>query len=73
MKRYLSAFLMLSIIVLFLYFFLINVDTSVSVKFGGSLTTPPLPLGLVVLIAFLLGFIAGLIFYPLTYVIKRLT
>ena len=73
MKKYISAIFMVIILALFIYFFLLNVETSVTVKFSGSLTTPSLPLGLVILIAFLLGFVAGLLFYPLTYVIKRIT
>ncbi len=73
MKRYFSLLTMILILALFIYFFLLNVETSVSVKFSGSLTTPSLPLGLVVLIAFLLGFVTGFLFYPLTYVIKKLS
>ena len=73
MKKYLSALIMILILSLFIYFFLLNVETSVTVKFSGSLTTPSLPLGLVILIAFLLGFVTGFLFYPLTYVIKKLS
>ena len=73
MRRILSLIISAVVIGLFLYFFLINAGISVSVKFTGSLGTPPLPLGLVILLAFLLGLATGLILYPLTYVIKRIT
>ena len=73
MKKYITGLLMVLTLAVFIYFFLLNAGTSVTVKFSGSLTTPSLPLGLVILIAFLLGFVAGLLFYPLTYVIKRIT
>ncbi|WP_457601390.1 LapA family protein [Hydrogenivirga sp.] len=55
------------------YFFLMNSGQSVEVVLWGSTKTPSLPVGLVVLIAFFLGFILGMLFFPLTYVIKRLS
>ncbi len=55
------------------YFFMINSGQSVSLELWGGKRTPELPVGLVVLAAFFLGFILGMMFLPLTYVIKRLS
>jgi len=55
------------------YFFMLNADQSVSLTLFGDWRTPSLPIGMVVLIAFFAGFIAGVFFLPLTYIIKRLS
>ena len=69
------VFLLLFLIVfgISFYFFLNNSGQSVELTLWGSTKTPALPVGLVVLIAFFLGFILGMLFFPLTYVIKRLS
>ena len=65
--------LFLTLFGILLYFFLANSHQSVSIQLWGNLKTPDLPVGLVVLASFFLGFITGILFLPLTYVIKRLS
>ncbi len=69
------VFLLLFLIVfgISFYFFLNNSGQSVELTLWGNTKTPALPVGLVVLIAFFIGFILGMLFFPLTYVIKRLS
>ncbi len=55
------------------YFFIMNADQEVTVRIYEGLSTPPLPAGLVLLLSFYLGFLIGFLFFPLTYIIKRLS
>ncbi len=55
------------------YFFILNSDQQIQVRILGDLSTPPLPSGLLLIVAFYLGFLAGFLFFPLTYIIKRLS
>ena len=73
MKGLLYLLIFLVLFGVFFYFFLVNSGQSVSVQLWGDLKTPDLPVGLVVLTSFFLGFIAGILFLPLTYVIKKLS
>ncbi len=73
MKNLVYLLLFLLIFLASFYFFLVNSDQSVSLTFWGSVKTPELPVGIVVLISFFTGFVVGLLFFPLTYVIKRLS
>ncbi|MDQ7037939.1 MAG: hypothetical protein Q9N26_01885 [Aquificota bacterium] len=68
---YLTLFLL--VFSLSFYFFVMNSSPLVQIRLFGEVSTPGIPVGLAVLIAFYLGFIAGFLFYPLTYVIKRLS
>jgi len=71
-----SLFYILLFLVIFgisFYFFLLNADQMVSISLSGELRTPPLPVGMVVLLAFFAGFVTGVFFIPLIYVIKRLS
>jgi uncharacterized integral membrane protein len=73
MKKLLAGSLFIFLFGVCLYFFLLNSSTEVSVRFFPDLATPELPLGMVILLTFFAGFISGLLFYPLTFVIKRIT
>ncbi|MDQ7082322.1 MAG: hypothetical protein Q9N34_04645 [Aquificota bacterium] len=73
MKNLLYLLLFLIVFGVSFYFFLQNSAQNVELVLWADLKTPPLPVGLVVLIAFFSGFLVGLIFFPLTYIIKRLT
>jgi len=73
MKKLLYSLLFLIVFGAFFYFFSMNSEQTLSVKFWGDVKTPELPAGLVVIVSFLLGFMAGALLLPLTYVIKRLS
>lgn len=73
MKSLLYVLIFLIVFGLSLYFFLMNSQQSVSVSLWSGVRTPELPVGLVVLLAFFAGFLVGFLFFPLTYVIKRLS
>ncbi|HHJ64190.1 MAG TPA: DUF1049 domain-containing protein [Aquifex aeolicus] len=73
MKSLLYILLFLVIFGISFYFFLMNVDQTVSVNLFGELRTPPLPVGMVVLVAFFAGLVTGVFLIPLIYVIKRLS
>ncbi len=73
MKNLLLGASFLLIFGLCLYFFLINSETVVSVRFFGEVSSPQLPLGMLILITFFAGFVGGLVFYPLTQIIKRIS
>ncbi len=73
MGKAFGMILLLTAIALSLYFFLMNSDVNVSVRFTQELKTPSLPLGMVLLFTFFSGFVAGVLLGPLTYVIKRLS
>lgn len=55
------------------YFFTVNSDQVVQINLFGKISTPQIPVGLAVLLAFYLGFLVGFLLFPLTYVIKRLS
>ncbi len=73
MKTILIGIPLLALAGISLYFFFINADISVSVRFTEEVKTPPLPLGMVLIFAFFSGFVGGIMLCPLTYVIKRLS
>ena len=55
------------------YFFYINSHQSVTLFLYDGVRTPELPLGLVVVISFLLGMVCGVCLSLLTYVIKKIS
>ncbi len=73
MKNLLYILIFLIVFGISFYFFLMNSQQSVSLTLWGGTKTPQLPVGMVVLISFFLGFIAGIVFFPLTYVIKKIS
>jgi len=73
MKNLLAVLAFLLVFGVSFYFFLINSGQNVEIVLWGGTKTPALPVGLVVLISFFLGFVVGMLFFPLTYVIKRLS
>ncbi|RLJ71263.1 uncharacterized protein DUF1049 [Hydrogenivirga caldilitoris] len=73
MKGLIFILLFLILFGVSLYFFLMNSGQNVELVLWGNTRTPSLPVGLIVLISFFLGFILGMLFFPLTYVIKKLS
>ncbi len=73
MKSLIYILLFLVVFSFSFYFFIMNADQSVSVNLFGEIRTPALPVGMVILLAFFAGFVAGVFFLPLTYIIKKLS
>ncbi|NPA41253.1 MAG: LapA family protein [Aquificae bacterium] len=73
MKGLLALLAFVVVFGLSFYFFLMNSSQSVEVLLWNGVRTPAMPVGLVILIAFFLGFLAGMLFFLLTYIIKRLS
>ncbi len=55
------------------YFFSMNSSQEVELIFWEGVKTPPVPVGLAVLMAFFLGIVVGMLLFALTYVIKRVS
>jgi len=72
MKVALYLLLFLATFGIAFYFLLLNSHQSVSLNLWGGITTPELPVGIVVLFSFFGGFLIGYAFLLLTYIIKRL-
>jgi len=72
MKSLLYVLIFLIVFGVSLYFFLMNSQQSVSVNLWSGMKTPELPVGLVVLLSFFIGFLFGFLAFPLTFIIKRL-
>jgi hypothetical protein len=73
MKNLILILIFIVVFFLSFYFFLMNSGQNVELVLWGEIKTPPLPVGLVVLVVFFMGFIGGMLFFPLTYIIKRLS
>ncbi len=73
MKSLLYLLFFLIVFGISFYFFIMNTDQTVSLKLFGGVKTPALPVGMVVIISFFGGFLAGIFFLPLTYIIRRLS
>ncbi len=73
MKSLIYIFLFLIVFGISFYFFLLNSSQSVVINLWKDVKTPELPIGMVVLVSFFLGFVLGMIFFPLTYVIKKVS
>ncbi len=73
MKVALYLVLFLGVFGIFFYLFYINSHQSVVVFLWSGVQTPSLPLGLVLVVSFLLGVILGIILSLLTWVIKKLS
>jgi uncharacterized membrane protein YciS (DUF1049 family) len=73
MKALVYLLLFLTVFGVSFYFFTANSDQQIQVHLYRGVSTPPLPAGMVLLIAFYLGFVAGFLFFPLTYIIKKLS
>ncbi len=73
MKQLLFLVIFLGVFGLTLYFFILNSSTKVKVVLWNGLVTPEIPLGMAILFAFYIGFILGILFSLLTFVIKRLS
>ncbi len=73
MKVFLYILLFGAVFAISVLFILANSDQKVSLVLWKDFSTPELPIGLVVVLVFFAGFLAGFIFFPLTYVIKRLS
>ena len=68
---YMTMFLM--VFGIFFYLFSLNSHQSVRLFVWKDVHTPDLPLGLVVVLSFLLGVVVGMILSLLTWVIKKLS
>ena len=73
MKAFFYFLLFGATFILSVLFILSNSNQKVSLVLWKDLSTPELPVGLVVVLAFFAGFLTGFVLFPLTYVIKRLS
>ena len=73
MRGLIYLLLFLTVFGLSFYFFTMNSDQQVQVRLFGNVTTPPLPSGLVILIAFYTGLLVGFLLFPLTSLVRRLS
>ena len=73
MRLLVTAFLFLLLLGVSVYFLINNSSPSVQLTLWNGVKTPEVPVGLLVFISFFLGVGVGLLLFPLTYVIKRLS